>query len=281
MRWSLLERPVVCSAGVAKINPGNIDQLQAQLARAQQRPQDLGPQPELNRDLVAPPRRIPGSIALLTVLSGSTFLVAALSSTLAWFVVAIAGLGGPAAVAIAGGVPLLLSGAMLVRHLRQLHVLQYGVAAAALKMSSRSRGSYESSHLTRYTGWDTESVNYSGPAYRSYLRLGVPNGPFCELSIGGMEYKDGIFVFLPDNPARRVIPQRLSVPLRPDEQGHWRPLRSGEGTARMLLQHGQADTASDVLGADPRIFGWIKGLFCLAALLGQLALLALGIVALL
>jgi hypothetical protein len=263
---------------VANLNHGNIDQLQAQLSQAQQRPPDLGPQPQLSRDLAPPPRRLSASLVVLTVLSGATFLAAAIFSALGIVTVAITELDGPAGMAVAGIAPLLLSVIMLARGFRQVHVLIHGVAAPALMMYSRGRGGYQNNSATTLEGWDRTTTNYTGPYYTSYLRLGLPQGPFCEFKVRGMEYKSGMFVFLPNNPRRRLIPQFTGVPLRPDEHGQWRPLRANEAAARSLLKYGDADSAASTLGMDPRIFGWIVSTLCLAALLGQLVVLALSIV---
>ena len=259
----------------ASIKDEEIARLRAELTQANAGVREDQPVPLPSGDLAPPPRALPVPLMLMTLLSGGVFLAALLSLIAVVLLIERVPPSWQPVVALG---PLAVSLLAIARQCRVMWLLRNGVAAPATLVSKRSWGGYQNATIAQRVGWNIVDTNYTGPAYRNRVRLGLPGGPQAEFTVGGTAYAGGIFVFAANNPRRRIAPQSLPVPLRPDERGQWRPLRANEGVARELSRAGQGDTARDVLGVNPMIFGWIKTAACTLAILAQL-LVALALLA--
>lgn len=106
---------------------------------------------------------------------------------------------------------------------QRYNLLLNGVAAKAeLLLCKTSIGSYQNSTMTACEGWQRTRVNYSGPAHTNKLRLWGPTGKSAEFKTKGLDYRDGVYLLLPDKPEVHASVCSFAGSIIPDQNGQWK-----------------------------------------------------------
>ena len=172
------------------------------------------PLPSDTTRIKAPPRTLPRSLRRALVFDEGLW-------NAAWFTFPYVLLAAPGdfastvpakllVVATSAFVALTLLGMFRAR-LRFVRLLEHGVVAPAelVTRTESRRGSCEETRKRVLSGWRREIESYDGPTLRVTLRVGLADGPTCEIIREGGEWGGDLCLFDPENPKHHVLIEEL------------------------------------------------------------------------
>lgn len=118
---------------------------------------------------------------------------------------------------------LLLLALVFRRRRHRVRLLERGVVAPAKLVDRREVrfGSIEQTRTRVLPGWDRRIALYDGPLSRTTMRIGLDDGPSCEVVRSDAEWGEDLCLFDPAQPRHHVFIEDLPPFVDVDPKGGW------------------------------------------------------------